>query len=128
MNKAIIVGNIGNIEELGDGVGLKISVVTDDGYMRDDGYVKKDNWHSVVIFGKRADSIRKVIADAKTVVAEGSIDYRKHEGRKYTSIKAFRIDIVAWKKPGKNDDGRSYSEKKQTEKRIVDGEGDDLPF
>lgn len=86
MNIITIVGNLGDNPELKNSQNGKefitFSLATNDGY----GDNKKTNWHKCIAFGKTAELIHKYTQKGSKLAVNGSIDYKKHEDKYYTSV------------------------------------------
>ena len=96
MNLVILTGNLGKDPELtytqsGKNV-MKFSIATTDGY----GENKKTNWHRVEIWNK--EQLLPYISKGSKITVTGSIDYTEYEGKYYTTIKAYNIELLGSKK------------------------------
>jgi single-strand DNA-binding protein len=107
MNKAILVGNLGMDPELkftrgGQSV-LKLRLATTESYLdKNNERKERTDWHSVVVWGKRAEGLNKVLQKGSTVWVEGRIQTRSWEdkdgGKKYaTEINATDIGLLGGK-------------------------------
>lgn len=97
MNKVILLGRIGKIENKGKFT--KISLVTSS---------KRNNeevaqWHDLVCFGKIAEILEKYTEKGCKLLVEGSLNYNLKDKVKYTSIIIEKFEILEWKK-AKDDD------------------------
>jgi len=82
MNQAIISGNVGRSEfkdlPSGDGI-LKFSVATSERYTDKEGKRQEQTeWHSCVMFGKRASALKNLIQKGAGVLVTGRIQYKKY--------------------------------------------------
>lgn len=104
MNKVILCGNLGQDPELkftqgGEAV-LKMRIATSERWTDKSGEKKESTeWHTVVLWGKRAEALSKILAKGRTVVVEGKIQSRswddKDGQKRYaTDIKANDIQLV----------------------------------
>lgn len=98
LNRVTLFGNVGADPELrvtpsGQSV-LKIRLATTESYL-DKNRVRqeKTEWHSVVVWGKRAESLGKFIEKGSRLLVEGSISYRSYE--KQDGSKGYSTDITA---------------------------------
>ena len=92
MNKVILLGRIGKIENKGKFT--KISLVTSS---------KRNNeevaqWHDLVCFGKIAEILEKYTEKGCKLLVEGSLNYNLKDKVKYTSIIIEKFEILEWKK------------------------------
>lgn len=94
MNKIVLVGRLGRDPETKSTIsGAHIStfsLATDDGY----GDKKQTNWHTVVTFGKTADSVGQYLSKGSLVGVEGHVQYRSWD-KKDGSGKAYATEVVA---------------------------------
>lgn len=93
MNKVILCGNSGDVAEIrytksGKAV-ANFSLATNDGW----GDNKKTNWHKITCWDKTAEFIGEHLTKGATVIVEGRIEYREHEGKYYTDIIADRVEL-----------------------------------
>jgi len=105
VNKAIIVGNLGQDPELrytGSGTAVcNMSVATNESYKDSDGQlVEKTEWHRVVAWARLAEICGEYLKKGSQVYFEGSIQTRSWEDRdgntKYTTeIKARDMMILS---------------------------------
>lgn len=86
LNRVTLLGNVGADPELrvtttGQSV-LKIRMATSESYL-DKNRVRQERteWHSVVIWGKRAEALGKIIEKGSRVCVEGSIQTRSYEDK-----------------------------------------------
>jgi single-strand DNA-binding protein len=100
MNKAILMGNLGADAELthhDTGARLRFRLATTESYKDKDGERKdRTNWHTVVMWGQRAEAIQRYLTKGRTVLVEGSIESRAFEDaqgvkQRYTEIRAHDI-------------------------------------
>lgn len=104
LNKAILVGNLGADPELkftqGGQAVLRIRMATTESYADKAGErQERTEWHSVVVWGKRAEGLHRVLSKGTTVWVEGRIQTRswedKNGGKRYaTEINATDIGLL----------------------------------
>ncbi len=108
INKAILVGNLGQDPELrytrSEMAVTTLRVATTDTYARD-GEEPKTEWHSVVVFGKTAENCCNFLSKGRQVYVEGRIQTRKwtdKEGndRYSTEIVANTVQFLGSKRDG----------------------------
>lgn len=123
MNKVVLFGNLGADPELrgnGDNVVLKLRLATTDSYFskRDNERKEVTDWHSVVVFGKRAEALGKILSKGSSILVEGKVKTSSYEkdGQKVwkTEIHADNIELAGGKRSG--------------EKKAAEEDGFEIPF
>jgi single-strand DNA-binding protein len=105
MNKVILIGNLGADPELkytqGGQAVLKLRLATTESYFDKASNERKSTteWHTVIVWGKRAEALNKILSKGRTICVEGSIQYRQWEDangdkRYATDIKASEIILL----------------------------------
>lgn len=104
LNRVCLIGNLGADPELqhtqGGQARLKIRLATTETFSKRDGTrEEKTEWHSVILWGKRADALNKILSKGRSICVEGSIEYRQWEDREgnkrnSTQIKARNIVLL----------------------------------
>jgi single-strand DNA-binding protein len=104
LNRAILVGNLGMDPELkftqGGQAVLRIRLATSESYMNKSGErQERTEWHTVIVWGKRAEALNKILSKGRTIWVEGRIQTRSWEdkdgGKRYsTEINANNIGLV----------------------------------
>jgi len=132
LNKAILIGNVGQEPELrytqsGTAV-MTLRIATNERMKKDGEWVDHAEWHSVVIWGKRAEGLNKFLAKGHQVCVEGRIQTRKWENRdgitKYsTEIVASNVLVLGGRR-GEGGGGGGD----QADQPADDGFEDDIPF
>lgn len=137
MNKVILVGALGNDPELkmsqnGNGV-LKLRVATTESIKRGENWEKVTEWHNVVVFGKRGETLANLLEKGSKVGVEGRLttsSWEDKDGNKRfkTEVIAADVEILSWK--GSPSDGQSKQNKDISSNDCdVDGDvSDDIPF
>ncbi|MFA6167001.1 MAG: single-stranded DNA-binding protein [Gemmatimonadaceae bacterium] len=98
MNKAILIGNLGDDPELrstqsGTAV-LNLRMATTESYLDRDGARKeRTDWHNVTIWGKRGEALAKILAKGSRVCIEGRIQTSSYDGKDGT--KRYKTEINA---------------------------------
>lgn len=97
MNKAMIIGNVGNDPELKvtqSGLSTcKITIATSSKYTNKQGEkVENTEWHNVVFFGKSADTIAKYVQKGSKLYVEGEIRTRSWEDK--DGVKRYSTEII----------------------------------
>lgn len=86
LNRAYLLGNLGQNPELrqtnsGQSV-LSLRMATNERYKNNDGeWVDRAEWHTVVVWGKRAEALAKILAKGSPIMVEGRIQTRKWEDK-----------------------------------------------
>ncbi len=94
LNRAILLGNLGADPEIrftqsGTAV-LKLRLATSESFMnRDNERQERTEWHSVVVWGKRAEGLNKILSKGSRICVEGRIQTRswddKDGNKRYTT-------------------------------------------
>jgi single-strand DNA-binding protein len=93
MKAIVIAGRLGRDSELrrtqsGDPV-LSFSVAVDDGY----GENKKTLWFDCSVWGKRGESLSKMLSKGTAVAVSGDLSTREHEGKTYLTIRVNDVTL-----------------------------------
>ena len=104
LNRAILVGNLGMDPELkftqGGQAVLRIRLATTESYPGKTGErQERTEWHTVTVWGKRAEALNKILSKGRTIWVEGRIQTRSWEdkdgNKRYaTEINAQNIGLV----------------------------------
>jgi single-strand DNA-binding protein len=104
LNRAILVGNLGMDPELkftqGGQAVLRIRLATTESYQGKTGErQERTEWHTVTVWGKRAEALNKILSKGRTIWVEGRIQTRSWEdkdgNKRYaTEINAQNIGLV----------------------------------
>jgi single-strand DNA-binding protein len=104
LNRAILVGNLGMDPELkftqGGQAVLRIRLATTESYASKTGErQERTEWHTVTVWGKRAEALNKILSKGRTIWVEGRIQTRSWEDkdghkRYSTEINAQNIGLV----------------------------------
>ncbi len=98
LNKAILIGNLGIDPELrftqgGQGI-LRLRLATTESYLnRDRERQERTEWHTVVVWGNRAEALNKILSKGRTICVEGRIQTRQWEDKE--GNKRYNTEIVA---------------------------------
>ena len=98
LNRAFLMGNLGQTPELrytqsGQGV-LSIRMATNERFKNKDGeWQDKAEWHSVVVWGKRAEALSKILQKGSPIMVEGRLQTRKWEDKEGTT--RYTTEVVA---------------------------------
>ena len=106
LNKVMLLGNLGADPELrstsGGNAVLKMRIATTESYL-DAHRERKERteWHNVVVWGKRAESLSRLLSKGSRIFVEGSLrttSYEKEGQRHYkTDVNAMRIILCGGK-------------------------------
>jgi single-strand DNA-binding protein len=102
LNKVILIGNLGIDPELQftqSGTGrLRLRLATTETYVDRGGErQEKTEWHTVIVWGKRAEALNNILSKGRSICVEGSIEYRQwedREGNKRNSTQIRARDII----------------------------------
>jgi single-strand DNA-binding protein len=94
LNKVMLLGNLGQDPELkltqGGQALLKLRIATTETYQDKSGQrQERTEWHSVTLWGKRAEALAKFLTKGTTVFVEGSLrtdSYEKNGEKRYQTV------------------------------------------
>ncbi|HVY46290.1 MAG TPA: single-stranded DNA-binding protein [Minicystis sp.] len=108
MNRVLLVGNLGADPELrftqGGQAVLNIRLATTERYMdREKNWQERTDWHSVVVWGKRAEALAKILRKGGQIAVEGGIrtsSYDDRDGNKRykTEVHASNVILLSGKR------------------------------
>jgi len=133
LNRVLLVGNLGMDPELkftqGGQAVLRIRLATSESFLDKTGERKeRTEWHTVVVWGKRAEALGKILQKGRTIWVEGRLQTRSWEDAKdgtkryATEINAANIGLVG------SGGARSNAEENTFGHDDHGGAGDDIPF
>ena len=140
MNRAFLMGNLGADPELrftqsGTAV-MDIRLATTTSYYdkREDEWKDNVQWHNVVVWGKRGESLGKILTKGSKVFVEGELRTSSYENR--DGEKRYKTEVVATQvmlTGGNGGERKESSEGGRGDRRRrpsrIDDEGlDDVPF
>jgi single-strand DNA-binding protein len=137
LNKAILIGNLGADPELkytqGNQAVLKIRLATSESYQGKDGQrQERTEWHTVTVWGKRAEGLSRVLSKGSRIYAEGCIQSRQWEdkdGNKRTTTEINAHEILLLGGGGdRNDTPRQRSGGESDGGSDPFGSDNDIPF
>lgn len=85
VNEITLIGNLGadpEVKQLGDSALSNLSLATTRSYKKDDEWKEETQWHRVSLW--REFKAKK----GDLVYIKGRVEYREHEGKWYTTIRA----------------------------------------
>lgn len=96
LNRVMLLGNLGadpELKQTNGGVVLKLRVATTESYVdKNNARQERTEWHSVVLFGKRADALARIMTKGERVFVEGRVSTSSYEK---DGEKRYRTDVVA---------------------------------
>ncbi len=147
LNKVMLLGNLGADPELrmtsGGQAVLKLRLATSESYMdRNRNRQERTEWHRVVVWGKRAEALNKILSKGSRIFVEGGLrtsSYEDKDGNKRytTEIVASEIILAGRAGGGGSRDtgggdsfgpGPSYDEAPSTGGFGGGPDDDDIPF
>ncbi len=109
LNRVTLLGNLGQDPELrmtqGGQALLKMRLATTETYADRNGQrQERTEWHSVTLWGKRAEALAKFLSKGSTILVEGSLrtdSYEKNGEKRYqTVVNAQNIVLVGGRRSG----------------------------
>lgn len=99
VNKVILIGNLGQDPDLrytpGGAAVCDLRIATNRRYKTRDGdWQEETEWHSVVVWGKQAESSKEYLAKGRTVYIEGRLKTSSWDDQK-TGTKRYKTEVVA---------------------------------
>ncbi len=98
LNRVILLGNLGADPELrmtGGGTAvLKLRLATSESYLdRNKQRQERTEWHRVVVWGRRAEGLGKVLGKGDRILVEGSLRTSSYDDKEGT--KRYTTEIIA---------------------------------
>ncbi len=86
LNRATLIGHLGADPELrhtqNNRAVLKFRIATTETYLADSGERKEiTHWHNIVLWGKRAEALAKILSKGSQVYVEGRIENRSYDDK-----------------------------------------------
>lgn len=134
LNRVILLGNLGADPELrntsGGSAVLKLRLATTESFL-DAARTRQERteWHSLTVWGKRAEALAKILNKGSRILVEGSLRYSSYDDKE--GVKRYRTEInvnnVVLLGDGRR--GKPADEHSATEEQAPASEvDDDLPF
>lgn len=111
LNRVMLLGNLGADPELrstnGGAAVLKMRLATAESYIdRNRNRQERTEWHNVVVWGKRAEALGKILSKGSRIFVEGSLRTSSYEGsdgnkRYKTEIHALNVVLCGGNGGGK---------------------------
>jgi single-strand DNA-binding protein len=96
LNRVMLLGNLGADPELkttNSGAVLKLRLATTESYLdKSNTRQERTEWHSVVMFGKRAEALARILTKGERVFVEGGLRTSSYEK---DGEKRYRTEIIA---------------------------------
>ncbi len=97
LNRVMLLGNLGADPELrmtgGGQAVLKLRMATSESYLdRNNARQERTEWHSITIWGKRAEGLAKILTKGDRLFVEGRIETSSYEK---DGEKRYRTEVVA---------------------------------
>lgn len=98
LNRVLLLGNLGADPELkvtsgGQSV-LKLRLATSETYLdKDRVRQERTEWHSVTVWGKRAEALSKFLTKGSRLFVEGAIRTSSYDNKE--GVKVYRTEVVA---------------------------------
>jgi single-strand DNA-binding protein len=145
LNRAMFIGRLGADPELrftqGGRAVLNFRMATSEQWVDDKGEKKESTqWHTITLWGKRAEPLSKYLAKGSRVYVEGRVETREYDDkegikRKATEINATDIKLLDGKRDGAGAGASNGSRPAYGGDRSAfgvaksgDGSDDDVPF
>jgi single-strand DNA-binding protein len=98
LNRVMLLGNLGADPELRTTSGgqsvLKLRLATTESYLdRDKNRKERTEWHSCVVWGKRAEGLAKCLQKGSRLFVEGSIHTSSYDDKE--GVKRYRTEVNA---------------------------------
>lgn len=98
LNRVMLLGNLGADPELrmttGGQAVLKLRLATSETYLdRNKVRQEKTEWHSVTVWGKRAEALAKILTKGSRIFIEGGLRTSSYDDR--DGNKRYRTEVVA---------------------------------
>jgi single-strand DNA-binding protein len=98
LNRVLLLGNLGADPELrmtqGGQAVLKLRLATSETYLdRNRVRQERTEWHSVVVWGKRAEALNKILSKGSRIFIEGGLRTSSYDDRE--GHKRYKTEVVA---------------------------------
>jgi single-strand DNA-binding protein len=98
LNRVMLLGNLGADPELrstngGDSV-LRLRLATSEKYLdRNKAWQERTEWHSVTVWGKRAEALHRILSKGSNLFVEGSLRTSSYDDK--DGVKRYKTEIMA---------------------------------
>lgn len=98
LNKVLLIGNVGQNPELrftqSNQAVLSLRIATNERFKNRDGeWQERTEWHTVVVWGRRAEGLSKVVSKGSQLFIEGRLQTRSYEDKQ--GQKRYATEVVA---------------------------------
>jgi single-strand DNA-binding protein len=98
LNKVLLIGNLGADPELrytqGGGAVLRLRLATTESYVdRNKQRQDRTEWHTVVVWGNRAEALNKILHKGRSIFVEGRLQTRSWDDK--DGNKKYATEVVA---------------------------------
>ena len=137
LNQVTLIGNLGQdpeVKQVGQGSVMKLRLATTERYKTRDGeWKERTDWHSVDMWGARAEALGRMLHKGSRVCVTGRIEYRSYEDRNgnkrhATSINARNLLMLDSKADGQRSGGGYGGGRPQRDEPVDDFGDDEMPF
>lgn len=135
LNRTMLLGNLGADPELrmtgGGQAVLNLRLATTESYLdKDKARQERTEWHSVVVWGKRAEGLNKILRKGDRIFVEGGLrtsSYEKDGEKRYKTEVVAQNVILNGKAFGGGSTRKDDAEPMGPGAKFGDGD-DDIPF
>lgn len=134
MNKVILIGNVGQDPELRETRGgmsvLSLRLATNERYKTSAGdWQDRAEWHSVVVWGKRAEALARFLKKGSKICVEGRLQTSSWEAQGQTKYKTEIVasEVILLDSRGGGGGGGQTNRTDYEQPKPVFGD-DDVPF
>lgn len=97
MNRIILIGHLGADAELrftqGGQPVLSMRLATTEKWTKDGQKQERTDWHSLTLWGKRAEALAQYLTKGSRIAVEGRVQYRQYEDREGNKRWATDINV-----------------------------------
>lgn len=120
LNRVMLIGNVGADPDFRVGQSgspcLKIRVATTESFQgRDGARQERTDWHNVIVFGKRAEALSRIVAKGSQLYVEGRLQTSSYEkdGQKIyrTDVNAIDIKLLGGRGSEASEGSGGYSDR-----------------
>jgi len=131
LNKVMLLGNLGADPELratsgGQSV-LKLRLATSETYLdKDKNRQERTEWHSVTVWGKRAEALSKILTKGSRIFVEGGLRTDSYDDKE--GVKRYRTEVTASNIILSGGGGGGGGQRHEEPETQTQGGDDDIPF
>lgn len=98
LNRVTLIGNLGQDPELrhtqGGGAVMTLRLATTETWQQDGERKERTDWHTLVMWGKRAEALANVLTKGSRLCAEGRLQYRTWEDKQGNKRTAAEVNVT----------------------------------